>query len=347
MLYFSKKVAFLAISGLFFSIQVHSQPKGSILYEANKQAMEGNVETAFNILSTDAKKGDCNALGLYWQWALNYSYERDYNSLKFAFNSAIPRSNNLLVAKQFSYQFEAENHILTLANRCPSNGLVNKAAGMYYLLLEANNAAVDYTDSVHYYLGIAIKTGAYDTFTLYHYATTLQAKSKYLEAIYYFKRAYDLDDGQLKNLLGVAASQAQLYKYDSAIAYAKQALLFSAENDITTKALSTRIMANAYSEMGNNKLAKNYFKQSFGYDADRFDTHLSYFRFLAQTKPNKGCKQGKKLINQFYTEEVVVKELYKYLSLAKADKVVESFLSNSNDASAKSNVAKWQKVYRK
>jgi|GEM_PF-5569369 len=342
-----KSIGLVTILCLLLSIHSVAQPKGSVFYEANKQALDGNLETAFGILSTDAKKDDCNALGLYWQWCLTLSSERDLGNLKFSFNTALPYGKSLLIGKQFSYQFEAKNHILKLANQCPNNGYINKAAGMYYLFLESNNTAVDFTDSVNYYLGMALKTGAYDTFTLYHYATTFQAKGKFLEAIYYYKKAYELDDGQLKNLLGIAASQAQLYKYDSAIFYAKQALQFCAENDLETKAIATRILANANFEIGNNKLAKNYFKRSFGYDANRFDTHLAYFRFLAQTKPSKGCKQGKQLIAKFYEEELVVKELYKYLSLAKADKVVESFLSTSKNSTAKDNVLQWQKRYRK
>ena len=106
-----------------FSIE-KAQPNPSSYFIANELANNGNFQSAFAILQSEASKNDCKALGYYWIWCLQKS-SNQLDSYTFELNTKIKNGDTKnLLAQSYSYQFDKKNYLTNLVQRCKNEGTV-------------------------------------------------------------------------------------------------------------------------------------------------------------------------------------------------------------------------------
>jgi tetratricopeptide (TPR) repeat protein len=263
--------------------------------EANRLASNGNYETAFALLAGEAERDlDCHALGYYWNWCLQFGQKVDDSTYTF------PSKTDQVFGKVFIYQFEVRQMLDHALATCPKNGLLNKAKGyqLYLEALEASDLNIEEKKmgGMIAHFKRALQGGANDTITNFYLGQGLEYQSKYGEAIRYYKKAFQLDDGHLQSLLKVAACYGKLSEWDSCYAYADFVLPIAASN--LTRATAMRLKAEALTALDLRKPAKKLFNQAMHLSPDNYDNHLAYIDFLYPIKKRRACKEAVALLQK-------------------------------------------------
>ncbi len=279
------------------------QPAPDIFIEADKLAQSGDYKNAFGIISSELNNNKCKTLGYYWWWCLqNNPTLENLKTNKFTFNTPIKSLSKNAIAVVFQHQFATNQYISSFALDCKSNGIANKAAGAYYMqlfLFDLKNR--QYLDSVSFFLQRALKSGSYDTFTLFNYAKSLELRSFTLEAIYYYLQCYKIDDSHYQSLLNIAGCYGQISQWDSSIFYAKKVYKYSLVN--YELASASRFIGISYQYQEKNKLAKYWLKQSVEiYPNDPYN-HQAYISFVKIKSTRKARKLSIKYLNKFSASE--------------------------------------------
>lgn len=263
--------------------------------EANRLASNGNYETAFALLAGEAERDlDCHALGYYWNWCLEFGQKVNDSTYTF------PSKTEQVFGKVFIYQFKWRQMLDYTLAKCPKNGLLNKAKGyqLYLGALEAVDLKIEEQKmgEVISHLKRALQGGANDTLTNFYLGQGLEYQSKYAEAIRYYKKAFQLDDGHLQSLLKVAACYGKLNEWDSCYSYADFVLPIAESSH--TRATAFRLKAEALAALEKPKPAKKLFKQAMRLIPDDYDNHLAYIDFLYPNQKKKACKEAVSLLRK-------------------------------------------------